>query len=54
MEAGHCVTASGLSVGVPVGDDKIWDSPLPAATRCDPGLALRRQGDLGQGFRLVR
>jgi hypothetical protein len=54
MEAGRCFTASGLLVNVPVGDDKIWDAPLPAATRCDPRLALRRQADLGQGFRLVQ
>ena len=52
MKAAHCVTASGLSVIIPVGDDKIWDAPLPAAAYCEQRLAARRPGDLGKGFRL--
>ena len=52
METAPCVTAFGLSLVVPVGDGKIWDAPLPAATHCDPRLAARRPGHLEQGFRL--
>ncbi len=54
MVASTCVTASGLRVLVPVGDDKMWDAPLPASAYCDPRLTARRPGDLGQGFRLQR
>jgi hypothetical protein len=44
--------ASGLDVNVPRGTDACWAAPLPCAPHPDPGLALRRPGDLGGGFEI--
>jgi hypothetical protein len=51
-------TDSGLNVYVPAprpGDEQhemVWDAPLPASDYFEPGLALRRPGDLQAGFRI--
>ena len=47
-------TSPGLTVYVPVGDDKCWDAPLPCTPRYNAGLRLRRSNDLGSGFVIER
>ncbi len=47
------MTRWGLAVNVPVEGELCWDAPLPCAS--PPilvGLRLRREGDLGSGFRV--
>jgi hypothetical protein len=44
------VTDRGLVVSIAEEDGRCWDAPLPFAPNFDSKLALRQEGNLGQGF----